>query len=147
MTVSAADRQPQVDPISPVCAGAYHPPTVHATDGRGRCTACSGWYRILRSGSHAGDVGPHRPRKVVRRRVRETRDIASMIRRMIDAHGRRVADGDEQDLRDLVELRYHLDLTVAAAVEALHYEQGFSWGTLGEILGVTKQAMEKRFGR
>lgn len=146
MTAHAEPRQPEVVTDQPVsagqCPGAYRPAKVFATDGKAKCPECSGWYRVLKS----GDLGPHKPRREARRRHRDARDIASMVRRMIDAHGRRVADGDEQDLRELVDLRFHLDVVIDSVVRQLHYEQEFSWAVIGEILGVTRQAARQRWG-
>jgi hypothetical protein len=43
---------------------------------------------------------------------------------------------------DVTHAREHLDLAVAAARDA-----GFSWGAIGLMLGVTKQAARQRFDK
>lgn len=82
-----------------------------------------------------------------RKQYQETADIAAMIGRMIDALGRRVAFGDETDLRAFIDLAGRLDEAVADAVWALHDGQGFSWTTIAEATGTTRQAAQQRWGR
>ena len=56
--------------------------------------------------------------RLTRRRERETSDYAGMVRRVLRAHGRRVADADPEDLAELVAMR---DVGVRRAV---HEEAG-----------------------
>ena len=69
-----------------------------------------------------------------------------MMRRMIRAHGRRVADADPEDLAELAALRDELDAALVAAVEGQR-ERGASWAAIGRGLGITRQSAQSRFGR
>lgn len=62
-----------------------------------------------------------------------------MMRRMIRAHGKRVAEADPVDLGDLVALREVLDQAVGVAVAGLR-AQGNSWAAIAEGLGISRQA-------
>jgi hypothetical protein len=79
-------------------------------------------------------------------KYRETPDFAAMISRMIRAHGRRVAMGNLDDLKRLVEIRDELDEQIGEAARGL-YDEGHSWGEIGRILGMTRQSARERFGR
>lgn len=68
----------------------------------------------------------------------ETPEYAAMMRRMIRAHGRRVAQADPIDLADLAALREVLDEALGVAVAGLR-AQGNSWAAIAEGLGVTRQ--------
>ncbi len=82
-----------------------------------------------------------------RRKVfRSNSDFAAMLRRMIRAHGRRVAFGDETDLAELIELASAVDEAVAEAVHHLHYTQKFSWATIAQATGTTRQNAQQRWG-
>lgn len=78
---------------------------------------------------------------------RETSEYAAMMRRMIAAHGRRVADADPEDLAELVALRDVLDEAIGQAVVGMRERNGFSWGQIGRALGVTRQSAQERYGR
>lgn len=68
-----------------------------------------------------------------------------MVRRMIRAGGKRVADGDEVDLEDLLTLRDEVDAAIESAV-AGQRRRGESWAYIGRGLGVTRQAAQMRYG-
>jgi uncharacterized protein with PIN domain len=70
-----------------------------------------------------------------------------MVRRMIQAYGRRVSCADVEDLRDLMVLRATLDEVIASTVNRLRTEQEFSWAAIGEAMGTTRQAAQQRYGR
>lgn len=74
----------------------------------------------------------------------ETPDYAAMLRRMIRAYGRRVAEGDPYDLGDMLTVRDELDRALRAAV-AGHRETGFSWAEIGAGLGVTRQTAWQQY--
>jgi hypothetical protein len=74
----------------------------------------------------------------------ETPEFAAMVKRMVRAHGRRVAAGDPVDLAPLVELRGVLEEAIGHAVAGL-VEEGFSWREVGEGLGVSREAAWKRY--
>jgi hypothetical protein len=68
------------------------------------------------------------------------------VARMIRAYGRRVADADTEDLRDLVVLRDTLDEVIASTVARMRSHQEFSWQAIGDALGTTRQAAQQRYG-
>jgi uncharacterized protein with PIN domain len=80
-------------------------------------------------------------------RVRENHEYAAMVKRMIRAHGRRVAKADMRDLADLLSLRAELESVISASVSHLHDDEGYSWSEIGEGMGVTKQAAFQRYGK
>lgn len=74
-----------------------------------------------------------------RNRYRSTSDYIAMCERLIRAAGRRVARADADDLADLVRLADVLDEAILDAVIGLRSD-GWTWQSIGEALGVTKQA-------
>lgn len=79
-------------------------------------------------------------------KVRETAEYGAMVRRMVRAYGRRVADRDIEELAGLAGLRQDLDAAIQDAVDGLR-AQGFSWTDVGRVLGTTRQAAQMRYGR
>ncbi|MFE9872196.1 hypothetical protein ACFYON_16310 [Micromonospora sp. NPDC005686] len=88
---------------------------------------------------------PHLPRQQRRRDVVENDAFAAFARRIIRAHGRRVADGDVEALRDLVTLSTDLDQAITDAVIGLR-QFGYSWAEIGSRLGISRQAAQQRWG-
>ncbi|MEU1809373.1 hypothetical protein [Micromonospora aurantiaca (nom. illeg.)] len=90
---------------------------------------------------------PLTPRIPVQRRrdVIENDAFAAFARRIIRAHGRRVADGDVEALRDLVALSADLDRAITDAVVGL-CQFGYSWADIGARLGISRQAAQQRWG-
>ncbi|MBU8858652.1 MULTISPECIES: hypothetical protein [unclassified Micromonospora] len=80
-----------------------------------------------------------------RREVVENDAFAAFARRIIRAHGRRVAAGDVEALRDLVALSTNLDEAIGEAVIGLR-AFGYSWSEIGTRLGISKQAAQQRWG-
>jgi hypothetical protein len=78
------------------------------------------------------------PAPGTRQRYRETPDYAAMVKRMMRAHGKRVASGNLEDLAELVKLRDDLEQTIALAANGLH--QDHSWTEIGRVLGISRQA-------
>jgi len=78
------------------------------------------------------------------RRVEDS-DYASFVQRIIRAHGRRVAAGNVEALRDLVDLAAEVDAATRHAVHGLR-GHGYSWAEIGARLGVTKQTAHERWG-
>ena len=76
----------------------------------------------------------------------ETPEYVSMLCRMVRAAGRRVADGDPEDLALLRQVQAELDAAVTAGVRGMRENSGRSWSEIGRALGVTKQAASKRWG-
>ncbi|MEV0810679.1 hypothetical protein [Micromonospora sp. NPDC050200] len=85
---------------------------------------------------------PNRPK---RREVVENDAFAAFARRIIRAHGRRVAAGDVEALRDLLALSANLDEAIGDAVVGLR-AFGYSWTEIGQRLGISKQAAQQRWG-
>lgn len=73
-------------------------------------------------------------------------DYFGMVRRSVRALGRRVPQNDVSDLILLAAVVDEAQSAMAAAVEQLRAD-GASWSQIGDALGMTKQAAEKRFGR
>ncbi|MER7460939.1 hypothetical protein [Micromonospora sp. NPDC126480] len=86
----------------------------------------------------------HTPQRK-RRTVVENDEFAAFARRIIRAHGRRVAAGDVEALRDLVALSAQLDDAIGEAVIGLR-AFGYSWAEIGSRLGISKQAAQQRWG-
>ncbi|MCF7550995.1 hypothetical protein [Pseudonocardia sp. WMMC193] len=86
-----------------------------------------------------------RPRRRSRRH-RENPDYAAFARRIVQAHGRRVADGDIEGLADLARLAEDVDTALTAAVVGLA-DRGYTWAEIGARLGITRQAAHQRFAR
>jgi DNA-directed RNA polymerase specialized sigma24 family protein len=80
-----------------------------------------------------------------RRDVVENDEFGAFARRIIRAHGRRVATGDVEALRDLVALSSAIDDAIGEAVIGLR-AFGYSWSEIGQRLGISKQAAQQRWG-
>lgn len=76
----------------------------------------------------------------------ETMAYAAMMRRMLAAYGRRVADADVEDLAELIALRSLLDETIATAVRSSRDRHGRSWADVARAAGTTRQAAQQRWG-
>jgi hypothetical protein len=75
----------------------------------------------------------------------ENDDYAAFARRIVAAHGRRIAAGDIERLRDLVALAEEVDQATATAVAGLR-RVGYSWAEIATRLGITRQAAQQRWG-
>lgn len=83
-----------------------------------------------------------------RRKVeRETSDYLGMVRRVIRSAGRRVAEGDEVDLAELLKLRESVEEAIADAVRGQREQYGRSWAYIALGLGTTRQNAQQRYGR
>jgi len=80
-----------------------------------------------------------------RRRVVENDEYSAMVRRIIAAYARRVAAGDIDALADMLALASDLETTIRSAVIGLR-KVGYSWTDIAARLGVTRQAVSKRWG-
>ncbi len=76
----------------------------------------------------------------------ETSEYLEMLRRMIAAAGRRVAIADEEELAQLVSLRDALEEAIEVGVRGQR-ATGSSLAQIGRGLGVSRQAVHKRWGR
>lgn len=77
----------------------------------------------------------------------ETAEYAAMLKRMIRAYGRRVADGDDVDLREMLAVQAELENAIRVAVQGQREIHGQSWAYIAGGLGVTRQSAFERFGR
>lgn len=80
-----------------------------------------------------------------RRMVVENDDYATFTRRVLAAHGRRIAGGDIEGLAALAALADDVDTAMHAAVAGLR-AAGFSWADIGARLGMSRQAAQQRYG-
>ena len=81
-----------------------------------------------------------------RRRPVETMEFLAMLRRMIRAAARRVGRADAEELAELLSIRDEMDEMIAKAVSGLRSD-GYTDGSIAEALGVTRQAVSKRWPR
>lgn len=82
------------------------------------------------------------------KREREVGEYAGMVRRVIRAHGRRVAAADPEDLVELVALRDVLEAAIDEAVTGMRAApRSASWTAIGDALGITRQGAFQRYGR
>ena len=77
----------------------------------------------------------------------ENSEYTAFARRIIRAHGRRVANGDPVDLAELVGLRADMDQVIRQAVHGMRETHGYSWADIGRELGMTRQAAQQQYGR
>jgi hypothetical protein len=78
------------------------------------------------------------------KRVYENTEYAAMLRRMIRAYVKRVGDGDEADLADMLEVSDELDAAIGNAVDGLR-AQGHSWAYIAQGAGITRQSAWERW--
>jgi hypothetical protein len=76
----------------------------------------------------------------------ETTEYLAMLRRMIRAAARRVADADEVELGTLIALENDLHDAIAAAVDGQR-AAGRSWTAIAAATGTTRQAAHARWAR
>lgn len=75
---------------------------------------------------------------MARKRTVENTDYAAMVRRMLTAYGRRVADGDSDDLAELLALRHVVDALIAPAIGQQMLMGRTSWADVGRAAGIPK---------
>jgi hypothetical protein len=78
--------------------------------------------------------------------VVENREFDAFARRILRAYARRVADGDIEALPALRDLASTVDIALQDAVTGLR-QFGYSWAEIAARLGVTRQAVQMRWGR
>lgn len=78
------------------------------------------------------------------KRQRETPEYSAFARRTLRAYGRRVAEGDEVDLRELLTMRDEVEAAIETAVKGLK-AQGHSWDYIAAGLGVSRQRAHLRY--
>jgi hypothetical protein len=77
----------------------------------------------------------------------ETSEFGKMMRRMVRAYGRRVADADVEDLADMIAVRDELDQQIAEAVHTSRQRHGRSWADIARATNTTRQAAQQRWGK
>ncbi len=75
---------------------------------------------------------------------RSPEDIAAGVARMIRSLGRKIEGGDPTELTLLIDLKAELDSCLTAAVYTQR-DHGHTDGDIGAALGVTRQAVTKRW--
>jgi hypothetical protein len=70
---------------------------------------------------------------------------AAFTRRILAAHGRRIATGDIDGLANLAALAEDVERATHTAVTGLR-EFGYSWAEIAIRLGITRQAAHQRWG-
>ena len=83
---------------------------------------------------------------MTRKRPKSDTHVASAVKSMVRALGQRCSALDPDSGLYLVAVQDELDRAFATAVAGWRLS-GFSDGQIGETLGVTKQAVQKRFPR
>jgi hypothetical protein len=69
------------------------------------------------------------------------------VKRILKAYGKRIGAGDIAALPELVALEGELAATIEDAVRQLRAEPWcYSWAQIGKVLGITRQAAEKKWG-
>ena len=81
------------------------------------------------------------------KREYETDEFLRACGRMLNAAGKRVADGDTTDLALLVRLRRELEAVEVAAVQGMRERHGYSWAEIGRDLGISRQAAQQFYAR
>jgi hypothetical protein len=77
----------------------------------------------------------------------ENNEFDAFARRILRAYARRVASGDVEALRSLVELTSELDAVTRLAVAGLRGAANhYSWSEIADRLGVSRQAAQMRYG-
>jgi len=95
----------------------------------------------------AATIGTRRASRVGRgSREVENDEYVSFVGRVIRAAGRRIAAGDVETLPDLAGISRDLDAALIEAVKGLR-ETGYSWDEIASRLGVSRQAVQQRWGR
>ncbi|GGQ87243.1 hypothetical protein [Couchioplanes azureus] len=88
-----------------------------------------------------------KPRTKRTRREVENAAFDAFVRRILLAYGRRVAAGDVEALRSLALLSAEVDAVTRLAVAGLRKRPYFySWSEIADRLGVSKQAVQMRYG-
>lgn len=70
---------------------------------------------------------------------------AGFVSRIMRALGRRVSEGDTNDLAMMIDLQRQLDIIIAESVTAMRERFSFSWADIADAAGITKQAAHARW--
>ena len=78
-----------------------------------------------------------------RRRERDIDDYLDACGRMLRAAGRRIGEGEPEDLKVFDSLHLEIEHAMGEAVRGLR-ASGYTWQAIGDAKGFTKQAAIKR---
>lgn len=67
-----------------------------------------------------------------------------MVTRMLRALVRRAGEGDTEALEQLAALETLASRAVPYAAQLAHDQAGYSWGQLGDVLGLSRQSVQER---
>lgn len=101
--------------------------------------------------AHAGAMEPHdhsrEPTPLDGKRYTEMSDYLTMVRRVVAGMANRVGETDVEALAEMATIRDDFDRAMDAAVSALRHDEAApaSWGQIGDALGITRQAAQKRY--
>ena len=71
---------------------------------------------------------------------------AADARRILSALCHTAEDGDPADLAELLELQRFFERCIRDTVDHMRSFQGFTWATIAEATGTTRQAAQQRWG-
>lgn len=78
----------------------------------------------------------------------ETPEYAKMVRRMMRAYGKRVADADDVDLAEMLAMRDEFDAAIVRAVYGQRTMWQRSWADIARAAGYrSAQAAQQRWGK
>lgn len=84
--------------------------------------------------------------KPAKRRYTSNGQYFEMIERTVKKAGERVAFADPDDLARLEGIHDFVECAIATAISGLR-QAGFTWESIGEALGTTRQAAQQRYGK
>lgn len=106
------------------------------------------WVRIRAVEQTQSAVNDRLTKKAAKRRYRKHEIDAGGIRRMLTAYGRTVAEGDPEDLADLLAIAAQLDTVISDAVAHMRSHSEFTWQRLADAAGLaSRQAAQQRWGK
>jgi hypothetical protein len=84
-----------------------------------------------------------------RKREHETSEFPALFRRLMRAYVRRItAEGDLGDLGEFAELLEEAEGHLIDIVAVLRHEPwSYSWAEIGDTLGISRQAVQQRYGK
>lgn len=75
----------------------------------------------------------------------ETEPYGDFVRRVIRGYGRRIGEGNVEELEGLLALHGLIDAVAANAVRELRVEQRTPWSAIADVVGITRQAAMARW--
>lgn len=116
------------------------------------CESCDAWAasKLATSGPTGRSIagrwyGAPRTSAKRSRRTVETTAFLAMVRRMVRRAGERVADADEIELAQLINLRQDLDDAIQTAVNGMR-RRGMTWEYIGGSVGIPRNRAHEKWG-